>query len=123
MHTLVAAALLTKAYDRGEIEKELYDKKWEVPPCKIYLFKEKAEEVKEMVHALGQEDNEDYKMVDNIQFIIKPCCRKHHFMKHTEKFVIFSKRNTPSQEINFNAGDQNHHQNEKIHTCVGNQHW
>ena len=63
MHTLVAAALTKEVFDRGEIEKELFDKKWELPPCKLYLFKESADEVKDLVHALGQEDNEDYKLV------------------------------------------------------------
>ena len=63
MHTLVAAALTKEVFDRGDIPKELHDKKWEVPPCKLYLFKETAEEVKDLVHALGQEDNEDYKLV------------------------------------------------------------
>ena len=57
MHTLVAAAKTKELFDTGGIEKELYAKKWEVPPCKLYLFKEKAEEVKELVHTLGQEDN------------------------------------------------------------------
>ena len=52
---MVAAALTKEVFDRGDIAKELFDKKWEVPPCKLYLFKETAEEVKELVQALGQE--------------------------------------------------------------------
>ena len=60
---MVAAAKTKEVFDAGEIDKALYDKKWEVPPCKLYLFKETAEEVKELVHALDQEDNEDYKLV------------------------------------------------------------
>ena len=36
-HTLVAAALTKEAYDRGEIEKELYDKKWEVPLANLFI--------------------------------------------------------------------------------------
>ena len=59
----MAAALTKEVYDRGEIVKELFDRKWEIPPCKLYLFKETAEEVKDLAHALGQEDSEDYKLV------------------------------------------------------------
>ena len=63
MHTLVAASVTASRYKKGEIEKELYDAKWELPPCKIYVFKQQPEEVKELVHALGEEDNFDYKLV------------------------------------------------------------
>ena len=41
----------------------MYDAKWELPPCKIYIFKQHQKEIKDLVHALGEEDNFDYKMV------------------------------------------------------------
>jgi len=63
MHTLIAAGITKENYDAGQIDQGLYDKKWEYPPCKIYLFEEKPNDVRDLVQALGQEDNEDYKMV------------------------------------------------------------
>ena len=44
--------------------------RWVKFPCRLYLFKEDVEEVKEIVSVLGQEDNEDYKMVDILVFNI-----------------------------------------------------
>ena len=63
MHTLVAARVTADRFKKGEIDKELYDAKWELPPCKIYIFKQHQKEIKDLVHALGEEDNFDYKMV------------------------------------------------------------
>jgi len=63
MHSVAAAKKCKAKFEKNEILKELYDIRWEKFPCRLYLFKEKVEEVKEIVSVLGQEDNEDYKMV------------------------------------------------------------
>ena len=63
MHTLVAARITMDKYKEGKIDKGLYDAKWELPPCKVYIFKQQPHEIKDLIHALGEEDNFDYKLV------------------------------------------------------------
>jgi hypothetical protein len=63
MHSVAAAKKCKAKFDRREIDAALYDSRWVKFPCRLYLFKEGVEEVKDIVSVLGQEDNEDYKMV------------------------------------------------------------
>ena len=69
MHTLVAASVTADRYKKGEIDKELFDSKWELPPCKVYIFKKNPHEIKDLIHALGEEDNFDYKLVSLFFFL------------------------------------------------------
>jgi len=68
MHSVAAAKRCAKRFEEGQISQQLYDPRWKDFPCRLYIFTEKVEEVEEIVSVLGQEDNEDYKMVRRLLF-------------------------------------------------------
>ena len=50
-----------------------YDKRWEAWPQKIYAFKEKAEEVRDLLLFLAEMDNVSYQIVTRFDFLSYSC--------------------------------------------------